>query len=120
MNPTDLAQSHAVTPDQAEALRCLRAAHRVLLVGHQRPDGDVIGSQGALYAALTDAGKEVRIVNPDSADAGLAFLTDKFPFSAFDGELPEHDTVVFLDLNEIDRTGPMTAALRASSAVVPR
>jgi phosphoesterase RecJ-like protein len=116
LNPTDLAQPHAVTPEQGEALRCLRAANRVLLVGHQRPDGDVIGSQGALYAALTDAGKQVHIVNPDPADDGLAFLTDKFPFTAFDGELPEHDTVVFLDLNEIDRTGPMTAALRAGTA----
>ena len=116
MNPTDLAHSHAVTPEQAEALRCLGAANHLLLVGHQRPDGDVIGSQGALYAALTDAGKQVRIVNPDPADDGFAFLTGKFPFTAFDGALPEHDTIVFMDLNEIDRTGPMTAALRSSPA----
>lgn len=116
MNPTDLAHSYAVTPEQAEALRCLSAAKHLLLVGHQRPDGDVIGSQGALCAALTDAGKQVHIVNPDPTDDGFAFLTGKFPFTAFDGALPEHDTIVFMDLNEIDRTGPMTAALRSSPA----
>jgi phosphoesterase RecJ-like protein len=116
VNPVDFAQPHATTPEQADALRCLRAARQVLLVGHQRPDGDVIGSQGALYAALTEAGKRVHIVNPDPADEGLAFLTDKFPFTAFTGELPEHDAVVFTDLNELERTGPMTGALASGSA----
>lgn len=103
--------------DRARALEILRAASSVLLVGHQRPDGDVIGSQGALHQTLTDAGKQVHIVNPDPPDAGLDFLTERFPFQSFDGEsLPEHDVVVFCDLNELERTGPMTATLRAGTA----
>ena len=45
----------------------LRASPSVLLTSHARPDGDSLGSQLALGEALTQLGKQVRIVNSDPA-----------------------------------------------------
>jgi len=40
---------------------------RFLITSHARPDGDSIGSQLAMAFALDALGKQVRIVNADSA-----------------------------------------------------
>jgi len=46
----------------------------VVLTAHQRPDGDCLGSEMAMYAALTSIGKEVCIVNPQRTPPNLTFI----------------------------------------------
>ncbi|MEZ5978923.1 MAG: DHH family phosphoesterase [Planctomycetota bacterium] len=104
--------------ERAEAaLRVLRAAERPLLVGHERPDSDVLGSEAALADGLAMLGALPTIVNPDAPARGFEFVEPACGFG-FDrgGRLPRHDLVVFLDLNELSRTGAMAERLAASTA----
>jgi phosphoesterase RecJ-like protein len=108
-------RSASPTPDaeQQRALELLRSGQRFLLVGHVRPDGDVLGGQGALARGLQGLGKEVTIVNADPPGSAFDYLTRELPYRVYaGGALPEHDVVALLDFNELSRTGPMEAALR--------
>ncbi|MEQ1893974.1 MAG: bifunctional oligoribonuclease/PAP phosphatase NrnA [Planctomycetota bacterium] len=107
----------AAAVEQARALEILRSARRFVLVGHVRPDGDCLGSQGALARGLIGLGKEVTILNADKPAPAFDYLTRVLPYRVYaGGELPPHDVVALLDFNELSRTGPMAAAIaRAGS-----
>lgn len=105
------------TPEQSRALDLIRRADRFVLVGHVRPDGDVLGSQGGLWSVLRALGKEVRIVNPDPPAPQFGFLAAEVPFGSYEGAaLPEHDVTVMLDFADRSRTGPLEAAIAASGS----
>lgn len=98
--------------EQERALALLRDAERFLLVGHVRPDGDCLGSQGALARGLQGLGKEVTILNADPPEPAFDYLTRELTYGVHvGGALPAHDVVALLDFNELIRTGPMAAAL---------
>lgn len=103
-------------PAQRSALAALERADRVLLTGHMRPDGDCLGSQGALARALEQAGKTVHLVNPDLPEARYDYLAETFPYRAFEDELPPHDAVVLLDCHEPGRLGAMGELVAAGAA----
>jgi phosphoesterase RecJ-like protein len=88
-----------------EVLGALRDGARFVLVTHDNPDGDALGSLVAMHGVLTSLGKE-----------SLMYIArDEFPlpyeyeFLALDGlvtELPEdlsQRTIVFLDCGNFDR-----------------
>jgi phosphoesterase RecJ-like protein len=98
--------------EQERALALVRASRRFLLVGHVRPDGDCLGSQGALARGLAGLGKEVAILNADPPGATFDYLARELRYLVYSGgPLPTHDVVVLLDFNELSRTGPMAQAL---------
>jgi len=112
----DSHSNSAATPqdlaEQARALDLLRVARSFLLVGHVRPDGDCLGSQGALASGLRALGKEVRILNADRPGPSFDYLTRALEYGVYEGgDVPAHEVVVLLDFNELARTGPMAAAL---------
>ena len=47
---------------EQEAAAMLRGANRILLLAHQYPDGDTLGSNFALCQALQSLGKTVRVL----------------------------------------------------------
>ena len=98
------------------ALSTLRSGKRFLLVGHERPDGDCIGSQAALARVLAGLGKEVAVVNPDAPAGPFAELVRSGPFGTWNGKVPAHDVCVLLDFNVLSRCGPMADALAAASS----
>ncbi len=101
--------------EQERALALLRAGQSFLLVGHVRPDGDCLGSQGALARGLQALGKRVAILNADPPEPAFDYLTRELPYGVYaGGALPEHDVVALLDFNELSRTGPMSAALASA------
>ncbi|MEO0652435.1 MAG: DHH family phosphoesterase, partial [Planctomycetota bacterium] len=106
------------TRADARARELLQTARRVLLFGHERPDGDVLGSQVGLAWALAERGAEVSIVNPDPPDAPFDFLEPPLRFEAYTGEasLPDHDLAVMLDCSELSRAGELGQALRRGGA----
>ena len=59
------APSTELTDAQRAAVELLRASQRVILTGHERPDGDCVGAQAALARVLQALGKEVFILNSD-------------------------------------------------------
>lgn len=104
----------ALNADQARALDLLGRAQSFVLVGHERPDGDVLGSQGGLWSVLRRLGKEVRIVNPDPPATQFGFLADQVPFESYGGgPLPAHDVTVMLDFADLSRTGRQADAIAA-------
>lgn len=103
--------------EQAEALALLAGAQRFVLVGHAKPDGDVVGAQAALFRVLKALGKDAWVINPDPIEGRFDYLSRDVHFGVYSGgELPPHDVSVLLDFSEISRTGPMEPALsRANS-----
>jgi phosphoesterase RecJ-like protein len=97
-----------------KALDLIRRSRRFLLVGHERPDGDCLGSQAALAGVLHALGKEVAIVNPDPPEPQFRYLGEPVPLGHWTGFLPEHDVCVLLDFNVLHRTGPMADALASA------
>ncbi len=75
------------------------AAKRILLTSHIRPDGDSIGSELAMYHALTRLGKEVRIVNGHPTPPNLRFLDPEERIRVLDRLEPgEKDWLGTIDL----------------------
>ena len=90
---------------RAEVLEEIRSAERFVLVTHEHPDGDALGSLVGMHRVLLGLGK----------DSVMFMAADEFPlpheyrFFRFDGlqsELPEdldERTIIFLDCGNIDR-----------------
>jgi phosphoesterase RecJ-like protein len=88
-----------------QVLEALRTAQRFLLVTHENPDGDALGSLVAMQGVLRKLGK----------DSAMFIASDEFPlpyeyrFFSLEGLVtePPHDIaerlVVFLDCGNIDR-----------------
>ncbi|MEM8711435.1 MAG: DHH family phosphoesterase [Planctomycetota bacterium] len=106
-----------LSSDQAQALDLLRSSERILLTGHERPDGDCIGSQAAMARVLTAAGKRAFVVNVDPPSAVYGELLGLAEFSVDSGgTLPEHDLVVMLDGGDLSRTGALQKRLAEASS----
>ena len=103
------------TAGQRAALDLLRSAQCVLLTGHERPDGDCVGSQAALARALAVLGIRTFVLNVDAPTSNYRELTTIADFRVDDGgALPEHDLVVMLDGGDLSRTGALAARLEAA------
>lgn len=105
----------ALSPEQEHALGVLSGASRILLTGHERPDGDCIGAQAALTRVLESLGKEVTILNPDPPEVRFAQLTRAVAYGVDDGgAIPQHDLLVLLDGSELSRTGRLAERFEAA------
>ena len=89
-----------------DLIREIEQADRFLLVTHEHPDGDALGSLVAMQAILTQLAKDcVMFIGPDEFP-----LPHEYRFFRLDGlvtEVPadvEQRTLIFLDCGNIDRT----------------
>ena len=101
--------------DRLAVLERLREDSRFVLVAHESPDGDAIGSLVAMQGLLTALGKDaVMFVSPDDLP-----LADEYRTFSLDGliKTPPSDiadrTAVFLDCGNIDRNA-VAEALHAA------
>jgi len=78
--------------DHKEAFGLLEEINNILILTHRNPDGDAVGSAFALYNALSEMGKRVR-VEIDTVSASLSFPVTEEAFSDF-----EPDFVVTVDV----------------------
>lgn len=67
--------------DRATAAARLRAANDILILCHKNPDGDTIGSAGALYLALRSMGKNAAILCSDPIPPMYSYMD----LNVFDG-----------------------------------
>lgn len=88
----------AAGPPQ-EALDAVRAAARIALIGHVTPDADCLGAMGALYVALSSAGRRAfAALPPHSVSRRLGFLVREAGMSdASHADLRTCDLAVVLD-----------------------
>jgi phosphoesterase RecJ-like protein len=97
--------SNGSAADRDQVLSELRSADRFVLVTHENPDGDALGSLVAMHRILTGLGKEsVMFMALD--ELPLPYEYRFFELEGLVTELP-HDhadqTIVFLDCGNIDR-----------------
>jgi phosphoesterase RecJ-like protein len=109
----------------ARIRRLVEAAERIVITGHERPDGDCIGSEVALCAVLRNAGYDAEVLNSDPAPQKYRFLVEppgepasRAPVRlATDSEPPLAADLVFsLDATSLDRLGRVGPLIRASRA----
>lgn len=78
---------------------------RVVVIGHQRPDGDCIGSQVALCRVLRSQGIDAVGMNPDRVPRRIKFLIGDTPFYQRD-EMPHDGRLsLFTDCADHGRAG---------------
>ena len=88
-----------VTVQQAAAM--LKAADNILLLAHQYPDGDTLGSNFALCRALQALGKQVRVLCGDPIPVKYAYMYEDVPQPDFDPAF-----VCALDVADAKLLGP--------------
>ncbi len=74
--------SKRVTVEQAAAM--LKEADRILILTHQFPDGDTIGSGFALCHALQSLGKQARVICHDDIPEKYEYMVSAVPTPSFE------------------------------------
>lgn len=80
----------------------LKQVKKVLVISHQRPDGDAIGSLLAMGIALKSAGKEVQMVIKEGIPDNFRFLSGSELVITQPHD--RYDYVIVVDSAEIERT----------------
>ncbi len=96
---------HAKEIGMKEAMEFLKSHDRFLLVGHEHPDGDDVGSICALHNVLLSLGKEADMLLPDPVPKAYTLVKASELVMT---ELPKdknYDAIVFTDLANLDRGG---------------
>lgn len=92
----------------------LRAAEKIAVITHMRPDGDAFGSALALVAALKKAGKDCVACDESGVPSNLAFIKETAWITS---ELPENaDVYVAADCADIARLGALAGDFKAAEA----
>ena len=113
-----------MTDDECARLRTLvRNAQTIVIVCHQHPDGDAIGSMLGLWNVLVTSGKEALMAIPDQYPDNLHWMphTEKIVRydkhgDYIDAVLKIADLICCIDFNDLQRTDQMAAAIAASPA----
>ncbi|MCW8860682.1 MAG: bifunctional oligoribonuclease/PAP phosphatase NrnA [Deltaproteobacteria bacterium] len=78
---------------------------RFLVVAHENPDGDAIGSTLGLALALKAMGKEVTAFNADTVPETMTFLPESEIFCHQLAETEMYDVAFVLDAGDVERSG---------------
>jgi phosphoesterase RecJ-like protein len=105
MSRTDL-ESQATYQEAFEAiLEVFRSAPAFVLTTHLNPDGDGLGCEAALAAALRQLGKKVKVVNHDPLPEVYRFLPLQEMLEVAPLALTGEEVVVYLECPSQDRAG---------------
>lgn len=78
---------------------------RVAVIGHQRPDGDCIGSQVALTRVLRSLKIDAIAINPDPVPRRIKFIVGDTPLYQRDAIAHDGRVAVFTDCADQERAG---------------
>lgn len=95
----------------AEIAAAMRAAQRIAVVAHVRPDGDAVGSVLGLVLSLRAQGKDVTALLEDGVPGNLAFLPGTDTVLQPGAEPLDVDLAVALDTATHERIGARCKAL---------
>lgn len=100
-----LAINHAKEITKAQAMDFLKNHNRFLLVGHEHPDGDDVGSICALHNVLLSMGKEADMLLPDPVPQVYTLVKASSLVHTELSEGKDYDAIVFTDLGNLERGG---------------
>lgn len=106
----------ALTVERIVAI--IKNGRKFLITSHERPDGDAVGSELALYHILLGLGKEAHIYNQDSVPEIFRFLPGADKVSPDAGDVGGYDCVFVLDCSELDRIGRNADVLKPVKDVI--
>ncbi|GAB4453070.1 MAG: bifunctional oligoribonuclease/PAP phosphatase NrnA [Bacteroidales bacterium] len=99
-------------------------ANQILIIGHENPDGDAVGSVLGLYQVLNRMGKKVLPVFPNDAPEFLKWLPNYNLALLYNREkqnvedaFSNADVIFCLDFNERKRVGKMEQVLATNNAI---
>lgn len=100
----------------------IRTAKKILIITHQNPDGDAIGSSLGLFHALKNYGVNPVVVVPNDFPAFLKWMPASDEIMIFERQkeavesiLDENPLIFYLDFNDITRIGKMKNAVEKSN-----
>jgi len=97
----------------------IRAASRIAVTAHVRPDGDAVGSLLGLVLSLRSMGKQVTAILEDGVPSNLTFLPGTDTVIRPDGSVLEIDLAIALDTATHERIGEgVVKAFSASPKLV--
>lgn len=88
-----------------EAADLIRNHRNFFLTTHRNPDGDGLGCESALHAALTKLGKQVTVVNVHPLPETYRFLPASGLFQTKPREMEHFEVAVFLECPDLERSG---------------
>ena len=88
----------------------LRAAHRILVVSHARPDGDALGSTLAVALWLRQEGHSVTAWNEDGVPQKFSYLPESALITKPSEDIQEFDAILVLDTATRERLGKKVLA----------
>lgn len=83
----------------------LASKEKILISGHQRPDGDCLGSSLALGLALTSLGKKPSLLSSDPVPERYRFLPGSAGIKILGTLEEDGDGVIILECSDFARTG---------------
>lgn len=105
------------TDELTRIITTLHDGKRFFLIGHLRPDGDVVGSLSGLARSLRKAGKSVDIGLVDQPPERFRFLLDSENLYKPGDLVLDHDAILILDTGDLERTG-FAEALAKSTIIL--
>lgn len=101
----------------------LKESEKFLIITHQNPDGDAIGSALGLFHALKNFGIESKVIVPNDFPGFLKWMPASDEILVFEknkkqiiGLLEEKPFIFFLDFNDISRTGKIKETIEKNSS----
>ena len=110
---------NGASADRARVLEELRSAQRLIVVAHEHPDGDALGSLIGMQGALTALGKDC-LMFIDSSELPLPQEYDFLSLSGLVSSPPDdldERTIVFLDCGNLERN-PAEALQRSGMHIL--
>ncbi len=104
--------------------KTLLAQHKkIVLLSHQNPDGDAVGSVLAMYALLKALKKDVQMILPDNPPAFLQWIKNADKIGIYQQQkdkaiqiIEKAEIIICLDFNNLERLGEMKATVRKATA----
>ncbi|MDR2644360.1 MAG: DHH family phosphoesterase [Planctomycetaceae bacterium] len=122
INPDIIAQRKQI--NWQHFIQHINSSNRILLTAHQRPDGDCLGSELAMFHILTCLGKTVRILNHHTLPPSLAFLDPSCQVMGVEQMTDEMrdwlsgiDLILILDTGVWSQLGDIGQIIRESNAI---
>jgi bifunctional oligoribonuclease and PAP phosphatase NrnA len=95
----------------------IQGCQRILVLTHQNPDGDALGSLLAMGEGLKQLNKQTVMYVEGGVPGVFLFLPGALDVAAEPGEPDDYDLVMLLDCHDLDRVGPTVSGMKRAEKI---